>query len=140
MEQSARRRSSSERPSFLQPAYDLSPVAPLGHGLGRSPTPDALEMPEMPMPLGTAEPSARPPSASGERSQRLSAGFIKVSEVEATQRLNAALEQDNEVLSEQLAAAMDRNAQLRANIAIMEQLLATPEVSEAAPDSNVAAD
>mmetsp|Transcript_26510 Transcript_26510/g.61867 ORF Transcript_26510/g.61867 Transcript_26510/m.61867 type:complete len:176 (+) Transcript_26510:146-673(+) len=135
----ARRSASERRPSFLQPAYDMSPALATG-GVARTPMPEAPEMPEMPPALGMSQPAARPPSASGERSRRLSAGFIKVSEVEATQRLNASLERDNELLCEELETAMRRNALLRENIAYMEHLLgegSNPGSEEEASGQNV---
>uniref|UniRef100_A0A7S1ABM3 Uncharacterized protein n=1 Tax=Noctiluca scintillans TaxID=2966 RepID=A0A7S1ABM3_NOCSC len=103
--------SPSGKPTFLQPAFDMKPVEPSPEG-----PPD---MPPTPM----ASPSSRPPSSSGERSQALSQGFLRVSEIEATQKLNAALEQDNATLEMELAQFLRLNLQLRDNIEVMEKML-----------------
>merc|ERR1712093_458622 len=82
--------------------------------------PDVPEMPSTPM----AQPyGSRPPSASGERSRALGQGYVKISEVESTKRLNDALEKDNHALMAEIAEILRANLQLRDNIGCLEGML-----------------
>merc|ERR1712187_932347 len=83
----------------------------------------APEMPDMPATPMASPADSRPPSASGERSRALSQGFVKISEVESTMRLNESLEKDNAQLEAELADILRQNLQLRDNIASMEGML-----------------
>merc|ERR1719221_2340724 len=66
-------------------------------------------MPATPM----ASPAdSRPPSASGERSRALSQGYVRISEVESTMKLNESLERDNARLEAEIAAVLRLNLQL----------------------------
>mmetsp|Transcript_139721 Transcript_139721/g.243286 ORF Transcript_139721/g.243286 Transcript_139721/m.243286 type:complete len:165 (+) Transcript_139721:69-563(+) len=114
-----------EKPSFLQPAFDTTPAdlpGPVAPGANKPA--DAVEKPlERPMTPMTQPPCSRPASASGERSLALDQGFLKISEVESTMRLNAALEQDNIALEAQIAQLLRVNLQLRNNIGSLEEML-----------------
>mmetsp|Transcript_111354 Transcript_111354/g.315227 ORF Transcript_111354/g.315227 Transcript_111354/m.315227 type:complete len:153 (-) Transcript_111354:206-664(-) len=103
------------RPNFLKPAFDTTPAAP---------APEVtVEMPEMPSTPMTQPSDSRPPSASGERSRALSQGYVKISEVESTKRLNDSLEKDNALVERQIADFLRLNLQLRDNITKMESAL-----------------
>eukprot|EP00931_Biecheleriopsis_adriatica_P090699 TRINITY_DN64638_c0_g1_i1.p1 TRINITY_DN64638_c0_g1~~TRINITY_DN64638_c0_g1_i1.p1 ORF type:complete len:159 (+),score=50.26 TRINITY_DN64638_c0_g1_i1:54-530(+) len=111
---------SPSKPSFLRPAFDATPAQSATPSL---PTSDGPEIPEMP-PTPMVQPAdSRPPSSSGERSRALSQGYVKISEVESTKRLNDSLEQDNSALEAELAQLLRQNLQLRDNISCMEEAL-----------------
>eukprot|EP00927_Polykrikos_kofoidii_P070711 TRINITY_DN67115_c0_g1_i1.p1 TRINITY_DN67115_c0_g1~~TRINITY_DN67115_c0_g1_i1.p1 ORF type:complete len:205 (-),score=55.99 TRINITY_DN67115_c0_g1_i1:231-758(-) len=111
------------KPSFLLPAYDLTPASPPSRVLPQSSVadcePEGLARPSTPM----VSSDSRPPSASGERSRCLSQGFVKLSEVEATMRLNKTLESDNAQLEAEMCSLLRQNLQMRENIATMEAML-----------------
>merc|ERR1719330_373978 len=107
------------RPGFLRAAFDPTPAAPC------APTPEvrAPDMPEMPQTPMAIPPDSRPPSSSGERSRKMSQGFVKISEVESTKRMNDSLEKDNAQLELELAELLRLNIGLRDNIGQLEQAL-----------------
>mmetsp|Transcript_59312 Transcript_59312/g.94156 ORF Transcript_59312/g.94156 Transcript_59312/m.94156 type:complete len:131 (-) Transcript_59312:98-490(-) len=104
-----------EKPSFLQPAFDPSPPQP-------SRLTEELEFSERPSTPMT-QPSSRPASATGERSKALGQGYVKISEVESTKRLNDALDRDNAQLEEEIAKMLRMNLRLRDNIDHLEGVL-----------------
>eukprot|EP00930_Biecheleria_cincta_P106332 TRINITY_DN99727_c0_g1_i1.p1 TRINITY_DN99727_c0_g1~~TRINITY_DN99727_c0_g1_i1.p1 ORF type:complete len:164 (+),score=40.18 TRINITY_DN99727_c0_g1_i1:57-548(+) len=119
---------SHSKPSFLKPAFDTTPLAPAVPVPAHSDGPDVPERPQTPM----VQPAdSRPPSSSGERSRALSQGYVKISEVESTKRLNDSLEQDNRQLEAQIAELLRRNLQLRDNISQMEVALGKTEEDDA---------
>eukprot|EP00747_Dinoflagellata_sp_TGD_P086256 gnl/TRDRNA2_/TRDRNA2_163220_c1_seq1.p1 gnl/TRDRNA2_/TRDRNA2_163220_c1~~gnl/TRDRNA2_/TRDRNA2_163220_c1_seq1.p1 ORF type:complete len:209 (-),score=45.33 gnl/TRDRNA2_/TRDRNA2_163220_c1_seq1:69-695(-) len=131
-----------DKPVFLKPAYDMAPAPALALRMGPAPAGDACErlekssipeMPEMPTERPSTpmtRPAERPPSASGERTSALSQGFMKVSEVEATKRLNDVLEKDNIGIEAEIARLLRMNLKLRDNIGIMEAMLGVSRESE----------
>merc|ERR1712083_1249053 len=124
---------SRARPSFLKPAFDTTPAANTAPPVA-DPAPEMPDMPPTPM----ASPAdSRPPSASGERSRALSQGFVKISEVESTMRLNESLERDNADLEAELAEILRLNLQLRDNITCMEGMLGITHAEEMAEDEAV---
>ncbi|CAJ1350745.1 unnamed protein product [Effrenium voratum] len=97
----------SDKPSFLRPAFDVTPATPALQA-DRHDRQNLIVSSEPPsMPAAPAD--SRPPSASGERSRALSQGFVKISEVEATKRLNDSLEQENAQLEAEIAELLRRN-------------------------------
>merc|ERR1712039_362883 len=77
-------------------------------------------------------------SASGERSRALSQGFVKISEVESTMRLNESLEKENATLEAELALLLRQNLQLRDNIASMEGMLGITHAEDATAHDDAA--
>ncbi|CAE8642898.1 unnamed protein product [Polarella glacialis] len=109
----------SSKPSFLRPAFDTTPVTPA------LPSDDVLEpeMPQFSSAMAQLSCDSRPPSSSGERSRALSQGYVKISEVESTKRLNDSLELDNARLEAEMADLLRLNLQMRDNISCMEDAL-----------------
>merc|ERR1719498_685010 len=104
------------------------------------PAQDGPDLPDMP-PTPMAQPyGSRPPSASGERSKCLGQGYIKISEVESTKRLNDELEKDNHALMAEIAQMLRMNIQLRHNIGNLEGMLGIEHHDEDAEDPSAHSD
>ncbi|CAK0848278.1 unnamed protein product, partial [Prorocentrum cordatum] len=67
--------------------------------------------------------SAGATAPAGQRSRALSKGYVSISEVESTMRLNASLEENNSQLEAEIAECLRLNLQLRDNIVRMEAML-----------------
>eukprot|EP00929_Paragymnodinium_shiwhaense_P047266 TRINITY_DN23970_c1_g1_i2.p2 TRINITY_DN23970_c1_g1~~TRINITY_DN23970_c1_g1_i2.p2 ORF type:complete len:162 (-),score=30.44 TRINITY_DN23970_c1_g1_i2:147-632(-) len=134
----------SSKPSFLMPAFDPTPSA--ASGLLAEPDPkqvdDGPEIAGRPHTPMVQPADSRPPSASGERSWALMNGFVKLSEVEATMRLNSNLEAENAAVEAEICSLLRQNLQLRQNITTMEEMLgishedAAEQDEEARPEAS----